>query len=339
MRKDLYEQLERLFHTTEFPEVDVKQKVMSAIYQKQAEKEEKKVKKKIGLLVTIGVLVGASTALAASQLIQLKDDTGEVVYQVQKMENHATKDEQLPPNVVQEEQQRAAERERVMKIVNEIEDGLAPGKAAAVYVVPKLPKPDHIQYAPGVRPDIWVVSKEFIFSRMDDLQAKLAKKIPLPAELLGQYHFAEAHLTLQKNDHVDDTAMREEAKANHKEFVVREVSLTDKLDRLDVYYKGSKGNVTLQIDNFESLPGMLLEGSEHESAEKVILGVNEAIYRVWNATDNSLLTQNIIDNGTIAKSISWIKNGTKLRYNLAAHSKDITKEELVKLAERIVQEK
>ncbi|MGK5508389.1 hypothetical protein [Brevibacillus formosus] len=321
--EDSYKQLEKLFHSTVIPKIDVNKKVMSAIYKDKNEMEAAKVKKKIGLLVIVGLLVGASTAIGAMQVIQLKNEKGEVVYEV-KMQNK----ENPLPQLSQEEQEQGQwedeEDERVLKIVNEIKNGLQPGKAAAVYVVPKLPKQENIQYPPGVLPDIYFVSKEFEFTKMADLQAKLDGTIPLPSELPGTYAFSKSYVMYKANNDFDDSSMREEAKKFSKEYVVREIELSNTLEQMHVYYQGSKGKITLKIQNDNETVGTHTEGSRHDLAEKITVGGNETIYREFHSNrDNT-------------KMMSWMKNGTRLHYNVISESKEMTKEELVKIVESII---
>nr|WP_146742021.1 hypothetical protein [Brevibacillus laterosporus] len=67
---------------------------------------------------------------------------------------------------------------------------------------------------------------------------------------------------------------------------------------------------------------ILQKGGNHDNAEKVMVGDNEAAYTTMKMPD-----------GDMHKRISWIKNGTSLGYNVWTFSKDITKQDLLKMAE------
>lgn len=326
-RRDTYKQLENLFHSTVLPKISVNKKVMSAIYQDQKEMEEPKVKKKIGLLVTVGLLVGASTAIGAMQILQLKNEKGEVVYEITQ-QNKEHKLPQLTQQEQEQSQREDEEYERVLKIVNDIQNGLKPGTAVAAYVVPKLPKPENITYAPDAHPDVHMISKEFTFTKMAELQAKVGKVIPLPAELPGGYAFSKSYVFYKENNEFDLASMQEEAKTNNKEYVVREVGISNELKQVFVYYQGNKGKVTLRINNGQGIKGTITEGSQHDSAEKVTIGTNEAAYRVFNSPDLKS-----------DKMLSWVKNGTMLSYNIYTDAEDMTKDELIKIAESILKAK
>ncbi|WP_206766836.1 hypothetical protein [Brevibacillus laterosporus] len=65
----------------------------------------------------------------------------------------------------------------------------------------------------------------------------------------------------------------------------------------------------------------LISQRKRLSAEKVKIGDNEAAYTTMKRSD-----------GEMHKRISWIKNGTSLGYSVWTFSKDITKEDLIKVA-------
>lgn len=316
--RDPSNDMKELLHSKKVPRVDVTEKVLDAIYAKQNQTEVVKVKKRIGFFLIVGLVVGASSVFAAVEVLQLKNEKGNVVYEVSK-----TSDQQkLSPKQLDVLNKAMEESKRVSDIVNKVLQGVEQGKAVAIYTVPKIPDvPGELTYDNGKQPNIDVVSKPFDLTNQRDLQEKLGKQIVIPAELAGGFRFKEGSVLFKPEKNYDVKAMKAEAEKNKKEYVVHEVKMSNVLDQTFVSYESTKGGVVVNVMNKEGLAedGTITAGGNHDNAEKVMVGDNEAAYTTKKMPD-----------GDMNKQISWIKNGTSLGYHVWTFSKDITKEDLVK---------
>ncbi|TKI57334.1 hypothetical protein E8L90_18760 [Brevibacillus antibioticus] len=308
------------------PKVDVKHKVMAAIRAKE-NKEEKVVKKKIGLLVTVGMLVGASSVWAGVEMIQLKNEKGEVVYE---LSNHTDQEQQkliqqLPP----EEQAKMAEREKrseyKSEVITEIMNGLKPGTSAAIYWKPTKEEEEeqkNITFIRNQHPDIRVVSSPIIYKTWKDMEPIVGKMFTLPTELAGGFRFEEGEVNYEENYEykVDVEALKAKASKDNKEYAFTEIPVSNKYDYTSVAYQSDKGRVRAEVRIAEEGGA----GSNAEAIEKVMIGNNEAV-----------LMTHTSGKGENSYWIVWVKNGTKLEYSVRATEKVASKNELIKIAKQI----
>lgn len=334
-RSDSTNQLEKWLQSKSVPKVDVKEKVMGKIYAQKNQMEVVKVKKRIGLFVSVGLLVGATTVFAAVEAIQIKNEKGEVVYEVSPTPDQEALKQQLSPEQRKQLEQMEDESKRTEKLLNDILDGVGPGKAVAIYIKPNIPKTGETVYlAKGVKSeDVDVVSTGFEFTKLSDMQQKIGNKFTLPAELPGGFLFSAGDLRFEPGDNYDPAAMAEEAKKNNKEYVVKELQLTDKMEESVVFYRGSKGTIRAHINEIDKkeLDGPPSVGGDFAHLEKVKIGDIEGVYSVMKLPEG--------EKGQGSHIISWINNGATLTYSIWASPEKVTKEELIKAAESLAQAK
>ncbi|MEK3741911.1 DUF4367 domain-containing protein [Brevibacillus sp. FSL K6-0770] len=323
-----YKQLHELLAAKPVPKVDVKQKVMAAIAAKKIE-EDKKVKKKIGVLLTIGLLAGASSVWAGMEVIQLKNEKGEVVMEMDtgKGTEITSKTEGLPVEMQNELAQAEADAERRSNIINEILDQLKPGTSAAIYWLPKNEKKDENAEVISLRdPNVDVFYKAITYTSLAELEQKLAdKRFALPTELNGAFRFESGEIEYKPSDKYDVAVMKAEAIKNKKEYVVKEIPTSDKFDYVHVAYRGAKGGITVEVRQAEL---GAKTGSNATGVEKVMLGKNEAALMTYKE-----------DNQPDFHWIVWIKNGSDLEYSVRAKATTVSKEELIKLAKQLNEHK
>ncbi|MGG0792584.1 DUF4367 domain-containing protein [Brevibacillus laterosporus] len=325
--RDPSSKMKELLHSKKVPHVNVTEKVLDAIYAKQKQTEVVKVKKKIGFFLAVGLLVGASSVFAAVEVLQLKNDKGEVAYEVSKVPNQQQMVENLTPKGLDWLDKKKKELERISDIVNKVLQGVEEGKAVAIYTVPKfIDESSKMTYTEGKHPNIDVVAKPYELTNHKNLQEKLGKQLIMPSELAGGFGFQEAFVHFKPEQNYDAKAMKEEAEKNQKEYVVHEVKMSEVLDQTFVRYKSAKGEIVVNVMNKENRVknGRITVGGEHDNAEKVKVGDNEAAYTTKKRPD-----------GDMHKRISWIKNGTSLGYSMWTFSQNITKEDLIKAAETL----
>ncbi|MFF0830687.1 hypothetical protein ACFYU8_27975 [Brevibacillus sp. NPDC003359] len=323
MDKNPYKRLQEMLATKPVPKVDVKNKVMAAIYAKKNE-EEKVVKKKIGLLLIVGSLVGASSVWAGMELIQLKNEKGEVVFELSQQTDYEQEQliQQLPPEVKAKMAQEKTESERQDEIVTEIWNGLKPGKTAAIYWLPKEEEEKNKNDGASRKydPNIDVVYKPFTYTNAKDIESKVGKMYTFPAELSGAFRFQEGEVWYEESDQYDVEAMKAEAKKDKKQYVVKEIPSSDKLERVSVAYKSEKGNVRVDV----SIAKNGKVETNAKTMEKVMIGNNEAVLMTHTSKQ-----------GENSYWIIWVKNGTNIKYSLRADEKIASKEELIKMAKEV----
>ncbi|ATO48409.1 hypothetical protein P4V86_01995 [Brevibacillus laterosporus] len=322
--RDPYKQIQELLTSQPVPKIDVKKKLMNAIYADQRQ-EEKKVKKKLGLLLTVGLLVGASSVWAGIQTIELKNDKGEVVYEVTKLGEYQQEQmmKNLQPEVKEKLQNRSEEIYRQLDIGDKILTEMKPGSAVAIYwPITELQKQNQL----NPRPVIDVKSKPFTFTTWKNMEQKVGNLFKLPSELGDGFHFTEGEAIYYPSKKYNEELMKAEQEKTKKEYIVQEIPITDKLRNAEVEYKGEKGSVYVDVSLVED--GKSNGGTFAKTLEKGMVGDNEAVYSIFTSK-----------NEDSTHSLDWVKNGTKVEYSLRAKMNLVTKEELFKMAKQVNQAK
>ncbi|CCF13057.1 putative uncharacterized protein [Brevibacillus laterosporus GI-9] len=322
--RDPYEQIQELLTSQPVPKIDVKKKLMKAIYANQRQ-EEKKVKKKLGLLLTVGLLVGASSVWAGIQTIELKNEKGEVVSQVTKRSEYQQEQmmKNLQPEVKEKLHNRSKELYRQLDTGNEILTKMKPGSAVAIYwPITELQKQNEL----NPRPFIDVKSKPFTFTTWENMEQKVGNLFKLPSELGNGFLFTKGEAVYDPSDKYDQAWMKAEQEKTKKEYIAQEIPITDKLRNAEAEYKGEKGSVYVQVDIRKE--GKSKVGTFANTLEKGKVEDNEAVYSVFSSK-----------NGDSNHSLHWVKNGTKVEYSLRAKMNLVTKEELFKMAKQVNQAK
>ncbi|MGG1662367.1 DUF4367 domain-containing protein [Brevibacillus sp. NRS-1366] len=324
MDKNPFNRMREMLLSKPVPKVDVKDKVMAAVYAKKKQ-EEKVVKKKIGLLLTVGLLAGASSVWAGMEMIQLKNEKGEVVLEIEQMSEVQQQQlkQQLTPAQKDSINNRSDELMRQLDIGEQIVDGLNPGDAIAIY----WPLTEfQLQANPYSKPFIDVRAKPFTYTTWKDMEQKVGHLFKIPVEIGTEFKFAEGKASYLPSDKYDQEAMKAELENTKKDYVVKPIPLSDKFRDAEIEYKGQKGSSFLDVSILDDEKKRV--GAIDSVFEKVMIGNNEGVY--FHPSSN---------HGESFHSLQWVKNGTKVSYNLRAKMSVSTKEELIKMAEQINQAK
>ncbi|TQK53770.1 hypothetical protein FB479_109250 [Brevibacillus sp. AG162] len=326
MDKNPFNRMQDMLRAKPVPKVDVKHKVMAAIRAKE-NKEEKVVKKKIGLLVTVGMLVGASSVWAGVEMIQLKNEKGEVVYEIRQHTDQEQQRliQQMPPEEQAKMEARGKMYEHRDEVNNEIINGLKPGTSVAIYWKPTKEEEEiqkNITWSIYKQPYITMVSKPMTYKTWKEMEAAVGKMFTLPAELAGGFRFDEGDVHYEENYEymVDLEALKAKAIKENKEYAFTEIPSSNKYDFTSVAYKSEKGSVRVEV----RIAHEGKTGTNAEALEKIMIGNNEAV-----------LTTHASKNSDNLNWITWVKNGTKLKYSVRATEKVASKDELIKIAEQI----
>ncbi|GED71260.1 hypothetical protein BRE01_49620 [Brevibacillus reuszeri] len=255
-------------------------------------------KKRIGLIVAATLVLGGTTAFAAMKVYELKNDQGEAVVRI----NETT------------ESKREYSGNRI-EIVNQIRENLQPGARVAVYIA----GPDN--------PDKNVSFMEIpsFISVQSELQTKVGTFFEIPEELVGGYKFAEGHINHQLSGSMQELfdEMIKEAERDNKNVVVRELPANPNVQYLYLTYKHNKGEVMLTLTNFENMKWVSDEAGPDETVEKVTVQKKEALYHVRKLKDKE------------AKYVQFYQDDKKRLIEVRTMEPDITKEDLLKIAEKL----
>ncbi|WP_312110403.1 DUF4367 domain-containing protein [Brevibacillus reuszeri] len=276
---------------------DVKDQVLQKLHERKKQREAISVKKRIGLIVAATLVLGGTTAFAAMKVYELKNDQGEAVVKV--TETH-TKFEG------------GGSRQDIM---NQIRETLQPGSNVAVYIA----GPDNPDK------DVSFMQIPLLQTNHSALQNEVGSFVGIPTELVGGYQFAEGYIDHQVNYSQPELfeEMIKEAEQNKKDVVVREFPVDPKIQRLNITYKGTKGDVLLLLTNFENMKWISNDAGPDEKVEKVTVQHKEALYYVQKLKENE------------AKYVQFYRDDKKQLFEVRTLAPDITKEELLKIAEKL----
>lgn len=326
MDKNPFKGMHDMLRAKPVPKVDVKHKVMAAIRAKE-NKEERVVKKKIGLLVTVGMLVGASSVWAGVEMIQLKNEKGEVVYEVTQHTDQEQQRliQQMPPEEQAKMEARGKMYEYRDEVNNEIINGLKPGTSVAIYWKPTKDEEEiqkNITWSIYKQPYITMVSMPMTYKTWKEMEPVVGKMFTLPTELAGGFRFDEGDVHYEENYEyeVDLEALKAKAIKENKDYAFTEIPSSNKYDFTSVAYKSEKGSVRVEVRIADGGKA----GTNAEAIEKIMIGNNEAV-----------LTTHTSKNSDNLHWITWVKNGTKLKYSVRAGEEVVSKDELINIAKQI----
>jgi hypothetical protein len=283
---------------------DVKDQVLRKIKERQKLREGYSVKKRMGLIAAAILVFGGTSAFAAIQVYELKDEQGEAVV---KIEQNAT--------------QPQANRGESGKILEDVRSSLIPGESAAVYI-PGPENPDKI---------VSFTRVPVVHETPSTLQKEVGSFYKVPEELVGGYKFVEGHV-----DYLFDytqpelfAEMHKEAERDKKEVVVRKVSPMQKIRKVYLAYTGSTGKerageVNINITNFEDVKYVSDKTGPDGIVETVNVKSEEALYMVKTVLS-----------GNQRKSLKYYQADKKRLVEIASIDPNITKEEILAIAEKL----
>jgi hypothetical protein len=308
---DKKQELKSIFHDPRVPEADLAGKVMEKLHAEQRPKRFS-LKYKAGLLIAAGMLLTVSTAFGAVKYFSLKNQQGEVVYEVKPLK-------EAPNGETTEE-----ERQRMVRSRELGDELLKAGMAALFYIVPN--NPNH---------ELDTRFKPMNFNDLSALSNKMAKyPVKLPDSVLKTYHFKDASVYFEPVTDVNPPSpeekaeivkkLQQQAKLSGKDYGMMPVKLSDKLLSISVVYKNGKDEIMTRIADIgagNQVTGYVDEKINFDQEKIVINGV-ETMYTTVNGDPST---------------IEWVVEvpGSGLRYAYMIHSKkgDLTKEQLIEIAE------
>lgn len=286
---DSHNDIKTLFSDPRIPqEIHLTQKVMKQIKPK---KEGFLVKYKVSLLVAIGLLASVTTAYAAVEYFQLKNEKGEVIYQ----EKDAT---EAPNTIIQDPDGTML---ALMQKESEIQEQMAPGTVAAVYIKENNPKKS-----------VHTIMKPYEFAKLDDLKTKLGSQFAFPQELPGGFAFASGSVEYGVEGGYDKEELYKMAEATDQDFVQQPLQWTDQLSHITVTYTAGEESIRVAITNIEGVADntVYYVNQDQRKTEKVVVDQIEALYAEQPMRE------------TVLKDIVWVTEdtGAKLEYRISTQS-------------------
>lgn len=285
MDMDKDQELKALLHNPRYTHPDLSGGVMKKLYeeQKQTVRGPFWMKHKISLMVAAGMLLTASTGFAAVQYQSLKNNQGEVVYQVKPAQEFTAYEE--------EEVQR-------LTISRELgEELLAPGTAAIFYIL------DH---NPDGKLDTRYQPVEY--TDLSSLRIKLSgESLTLADALPGGYEFKEAAasfapVTLLNPPTADEEAaiagqLRKQAEAAGRSYGMMPVELSDQILNLTAVYKQGEQEIQVTATRSEGEFTAYVDEKVEFTAEKLVTGGTEMIYTKYKGGNSLTWSEEIPGSG------------------------------------------
>ncbi|HEY2491906.1 MAG TPA: hypothetical protein VGI33_03125 [Paenibacillus sp.] len=311
---DKDQDLRKLFHDPQLPDVDLTGKVMTKLYAEKKKKERFFLKYKVSLLVVVGMLLTVSSGFAMVKYLSLENKQGEVVHQIKPLK------EAPDPNYQEEDGKR-------MGMSNKLgQELLQDGSAAIFYIVPHNPtKQTDTRFKPVV------------FTDLSALRTKMTgKSITIVDSLKENYKFESALVFFEPVTFVNRPTpeeeaataemLRKQAEESKKEYAMMPVDLSDKFLHIQTIYKQGENEISVTIINYgggKYIPTSYWDEKLKFKQEKIVVKGVEMLY-----TENT---------EGVSKDIRWIYeipgSGHKYGYNIKSSAKEINKEELIKIAE------
>ncbi|MBR2564909.1 MAG: DUF4367 domain-containing protein [Paenibacillus sp.] len=236
-------------------------------------KERWFMKYKVSLLLTLGLLLTASTGFAAVKYQSLTNDNGDVLFQERPM-THDTNS-----NRTEDDDKRISRMNHIW--VNEIK----PGEAAIIYIVPNNPNQELY-----LKANSHIVKDFSTLQKMVKIPGKtLAKQIPGKGKEKYTFQKASVHMEhgmdlykLSETEKADiANKLLLEAQASGKDYALMPVPFTDQFWLTTLTYTSGKNKISLDILNSQDTGTVSAsyEGKLNVTSRKININGQDVIQR------------------------------------------------------------
>ncbi|MCM3077703.1 RNA polymerase sigma factor [Brevibacillus invocatus] len=240
---------------------------------------------------TVGLLASVTTAYAAVEYFQLKNEQGEVIYQ--------EKDAAEAPNTIIQDPD--GTMLAFMQKRAEVEEQMAPGTVAAVYIKEHNPKKS-----------VDTIIKPFEFAKLEDMQQEVGGQFEIPQGLPGGFAFAAGSVEYEVDRDYDKEELYKLAEATDQDFVQLPLQWTDQLSHITVTYTAGEESIRVAVTNIEGVADntVYYVNQDQRKTEKVVVDQIEALYAEQPMRE------------TVLKDIVWVTEdtGAKLEYRISTQS-------------------
>lgn len=183
----------------------------------------------------------------------------------------------------------------------EVEEQMAPGTVAAVYIKEHNPKKS-----------VDTIIKPFEFNKLEDMQQEVGGQFEIPQELPGGFAFAAGSVEYEVDRDYDKEELYKLAEATDQDFVQQPLQWTDQLSHITVTYTAGEESIRVAITNIEGVADntVYYVNQDQRKTEKVVVDQIEALYAEQPMRE------------TVLKDIVWVTEdtGAKLEHRISTQS-------------------
>ena len=295
-------------------------RIMNQIHleEKIKPKERFIVKYKISFLLTLGLLLTASTGFAAVKYQSLTNDNGDVLFQEQPM--------------TYAESNRTEDDDKRIRLMNNIwVNQIKPGEAAIIYIVPNNPNQE-----------LYLKANSHIIKNFTTLQKMVnIPGNPLAKEIAGKgkekYTFQKASVHMEHGMDLNKLSETEkadianklllEAQASGKDYALMPVPFTDEFWLTTLTYTSGKKEVSLDILNSQDTGTVTssYQDSIKVTSHKIKINGQDVIQRTYGGGSSEFI---------------WVYENPKTKYAyhyvLRSAKGNISDEELLRIAKTMI---
>ncbi|WP_434752731.1 DUF4367 domain-containing protein [Paenibacillus amylolyticus] len=275
-------------------------------------------KYKISFLLTLGLLLTASTGFAAVKYQSLTNGNGDVLFQEKPM-THA------PSNRTEDDDKR-------IRLMNNIwVNQIKPGEAAIIYIVSNNPNQELY-----LKANSHIIKNFTTMQKMVNIPGR-----PLAKEIAGKgtekYTFQKASVHMEHGMDLDKLSETEkadianklllEAQASGKDYALMPVPFTDQFWLTTLTYASGKKEVSLVILNSQDTGTVTAsyQGSLKVTSHKIKINGQDVIQRTYGSGPSEFI---------------WVHEDPKTKYayhyNLRSAKGNISGEELLRIAKTLI---
>ncbi|AZK46462.1 hypothetical protein [Paenibacillus lentus] len=284
MKHEDEQDLKKIFHSIEIPEIDVTASVINKLEGYNMNKRTRPSGKfKVGTIVVLGTLLLTTSAIAAYQQFTITNSKGEVVYEEERFDKS-----------------RYADRTKEMQFRSLKAHGLAyellqPGEVAAFYMAGE-----------GDEGELYIRSGLGIsFKNTNDLYKAINDShVPVPETLLGKYHFINGAISYSADNMSDQQKfaliqeLGPEARQSEEQYAFKLLDISGNTWTLHTVYSGEIGDIRVtQMRGSEKITFVWPsdESSAYSNTEEIVLNNHKVLYRAFDAEHSVRFSVSIPD--------------------------------------------
>ncbi|PZT55618.1 DUF4367 domain-containing protein [Paenibacillus silvae] len=295
-------------------------RIMNQIHleEKIKPKERFFVKYKISFLLTLGLLLTASTGFAAVKYQSLTNGNGDVLFQEKPMTHTPTT--------------RTEDDDKRIRLMNNIwVNQIKPGEAAIIYIVPNNPNQELY-----LKANSHIIENFTTLQKMVNIPGK-----PIAKEIAGKgkekYTFQKASVHMEHGMDLDKLSQTEkadianklllEAQASGKDYALMPVPFTDQFWLTTLTYTSGKKEVSLDILNSQDTGTVSAsyQDSLNVTSHKIKINGQDVIQRTYGSGPSEFI---------------WVHEDPKTKYAyhyvLRSAKGNISGEELLRIAKTMI---
>ncbi len=313
------DEIKRAFEGIKLPELDVSDLVVNSIRNAKYQHYLPRKRRAFVIGLSAAILFLSATAFAVANIWRLNDENNNTILQY------------MPFN---EQNQKPFDSSTDLEYQNLI-NSLAPGKSITYYDA-RQPKPK----GSNVSAVISSYSKPVKYTDLDMLRAKFGISFATPSQLPEGYIFTEGDLTFEPVPPNDDTfnKLKEEVKTSGKNIVAVECETSSKASSVSMAYKNTDKEFMLYVNIFEG-KNLYTDELQNSIVENMLLNGREILYIEKDSARKIIMREALPDRQRTVETFEAgkaLNKGTNSYIHYTISSKDLSKEELLDIAQSMI---